>query len=212
MKFRRDLIIVALVTFCLTATVFMVVPTRSADDPNWNPWADLQDDGTVDIYDAITLANAFGSSGDTPKNVNVTNWPTQLPAPNYRIDHYNLNISWNSGYGSTGFEGYLDGYSRMSYQITVYYWWPNSSGTVSFWAPSIYVMIKPIGGGTHGGMESLNSSVLVFALGTPYQGFSLDTATMIETKAPHYTLFINCNSTISTGWMLADVFVYLRNE
>ena len=75
MKIRRDLIVVALATFCLTATMFMVVTSRSADDPNWNPWADLQDDGTVDIYDAITLANAYGSSGDTTKNVNVTNWP-----------------------------------------------------------------------------------------------------------------------------------------
>jgi hypothetical protein len=75
MKFRRDLIIVALTTFCLTSTLFMVATTRSADSPNWDPWADIKEDGTVDIYDAITLANAYGSSGETPKNVNVTNWP-----------------------------------------------------------------------------------------------------------------------------------------
>ncbi len=75
MKFRRDLIIVALTTFCLTATLFMIVPTRSADDTNWDPWADIREDGIVDIYDAIMLSNAFGSSGTTPRNVNVMNWP-----------------------------------------------------------------------------------------------------------------------------------------
>lgn len=39
---RKDLIIAVLATFCLTASVFMVFPTRSADDPNWDPWADIK--------------------------------------------------------------------------------------------------------------------------------------------------------------------------
>ena len=103
MKFRRDLIIVALATFCLTSTLFMTLTSRSADSPNWDPWADLKEDGTVDIYDAITLANAYGSSGDTTKNVNVTNWPDLL---NVTISNYcdglilgrkALNVSLGSG-------------------------------------------------------------------------------------------------------------------
>jgi hypothetical protein len=92
MKIRKDLIVVALATFCLTATLFMVVTTKSADSPNWDPWADIKEDGTVDIYDAITLANAFGSSGTTPKDVNVTNWPLSS-----RTIHIleNYPLTWN---------------------------------------------------------------------------------------------------------------------
>jgi hypothetical protein len=92
MKTRRDLIVIALATFCLTATVFMVFPTRSADDPNWDPWADIKEDGTIDIFDAIKLSNAFDSSGDTTKNVNVTNWPSSL-----NIGIQALNVSLGSG-------------------------------------------------------------------------------------------------------------------
>jgi hypothetical protein len=33
----------------------------------YDPWVDLNDDETIDIYDAITLANAFETSG-TPIN------------------------------------------------------------------------------------------------------------------------------------------------
>jgi hypothetical protein len=71
---KKDLLVVALATFCLTTTISMIVPIKS-DDPNWDPWADIREDGIVDIYDAITLANAYGTSGTTPRNVNVMNWP-----------------------------------------------------------------------------------------------------------------------------------------
>ena len=106
MKIRKDLIVVALATFCLTATLFMVVLTRSADDPNWDPWVDIKEDGTVDIYDAITLANAYGTSGDTTKNVTVTNWPPRF-----------LNVTLADNLvieGSYEFEADVAGYSRVT--------------------------------------------------------------------------------------------------
>jgi len=106
MKFRRDLIIVALATFCLTSTLFMVVTSRSADSPNWDPWADIKEDGTVDIYDAITLSNAFGSSGETPKNVSVTNWPSNTYPKDsiftwYSSQYIPPTASWGSDHFST---------------------------------------------------------------------------------------------------------------
>lgn len=108
MKFRRDLIIVALATFCLTSTLFMVVTSKSADSPNWNPWADINDDNNVDIYDAITLSNAFASSGNTSKNVNVTN-------PQGTMIETNLTIyADNYGYGNALTSNFsTEGYDRM---------------------------------------------------------------------------------------------------
>jgi hypothetical protein len=46
----------------------MMLSTRSNPDTRvYNPFLDLNEDGTVDIFDAIVLANGFGTSG-TPVN------------------------------------------------------------------------------------------------------------------------------------------------
>ena len=44
------------------------MPTRSTPESGkYDAWVDLNDDGSIDIFDAIILANAFGTSG-TPIN------------------------------------------------------------------------------------------------------------------------------------------------
>ncbi len=43
---NRHLIVAVLVTFCLTATLFMIQPTRSQSGTgDYDPWTDLNDDG-----------------------------------------------------------------------------------------------------------------------------------------------------------------------
>lgn len=65
---KKGLIIAILATFCLTSTLFMILPTKSNSGMGeYDPWVDLNDDGTIDIFDAITLAGAFETSG-TPIN------------------------------------------------------------------------------------------------------------------------------------------------
>jgi len=121
MKIRKDLVITVLVTFCLTATFFMTRASWSGGE--WDPWVDIKEDGTVDIYDAITLANAYGTSGDTTKNVTVTNWQPPYKVVNVVKD---LNITWSSTLGDSYSEdidvGTFEaaGYSRMRvyFQIT----------------------------------------------------------------------------------------------
>jgi hypothetical protein len=44
----------------------------------YDPWADINDDGIIDIFDLVNLANKYGTTGDPTKNVNVTNWPNVL--------------------------------------------------------------------------------------------------------------------------------------
>jgi len=41
----------------------------------YDPWLDYNEDGIVDVNDLHPLGQAYGSSGDPTKNVNVTNWP-----------------------------------------------------------------------------------------------------------------------------------------
>jgi hypothetical protein len=76
---KRDLVIVALATFCLTSTLFMILPSRSAEP--YNPWADVsgptmgEPDGTINMRDINYEILRFNTFGDTAKNVTVTNWP-----------------------------------------------------------------------------------------------------------------------------------------
>jgi hypothetical protein len=112
MKITKDLIIVALATFCLTSTLFMIASTRSQPG-QYDPWYDLDDDGKISILDAIDLSNVYGTSGDPTKNVNVTN-------PRVQVIEKDVNISVFGGHpfplgmgtGSTDpFE--TEGYDRM---------------------------------------------------------------------------------------------------
>jgi hypothetical protein len=68
---KKDTIIAVLATFCLTATLFMVSSSLGYD-----PWADINEDGRIDMRDIAYEASLFGSSGDPTKNVTVMNWPT----------------------------------------------------------------------------------------------------------------------------------------
>jgi hypothetical protein len=78
---KRDLIIAILATFCLTATLFLIMPTRGTETttstPNsYDPWADFYGKGKIDMLDIGYVASLFGTKGDPTRNVTVTNWPT----------------------------------------------------------------------------------------------------------------------------------------
>jgi hypothetical protein len=79
---KKDLIIAVLSTFCLTATLFVIMPTRSASTQDngleYDPWEDVNGDGKIDILDIVNLSNSYGATGNPTKNVNVTNWPEAL--------------------------------------------------------------------------------------------------------------------------------------
>jgi len=73
MVYRKGWIIAVLVTFCLAATLFAVVPTRSSG-ATYDPWSDINADGTVDILDIFSVARAFGASGDATKPVVIASY------------------------------------------------------------------------------------------------------------------------------------------
>ena len=68
---KRDLVIAVLATFCLTVTFFGVLSTSStptaSNSLEYYPWADFDDDGDIDLYDAVTLLTNYGAKG-TPIN------------------------------------------------------------------------------------------------------------------------------------------------
>lgn len=84
---KKNLIIALLSTFCLTSTLFIVIPAKSSTKGSSNslpydPWLDLNDDGIIDIYDITWLCAYYDISG-TPINktellLNVNDTYTEL--------------------------------------------------------------------------------------------------------------------------------------
>lgn len=72
MVIKKDLIIAVLATFCLTVTIFMIMPIKSAYDP----WLDYNHDGKIDMKDIGAMAKSFGLSGDPTVNVTVVPCPS----------------------------------------------------------------------------------------------------------------------------------------
>lgn len=62
MKIGRNVIVTAMITFCFTATLFMMIPLEAANQP-YNPWADINDDGKIGLVDLVMLANSYGTNG-----------------------------------------------------------------------------------------------------------------------------------------------------
>jgi hypothetical protein len=100
---KKDLIIAVLSTFCLTSTLFLVIPTRSSSNSfPYDPWVDLNGDGKIDIYDITWAAELYDTSGDPTRNVNVTNWPSWWPSGipqkgnhTERITVFSINTDWS---------------------------------------------------------------------------------------------------------------------
>jgi len=63
MVIKKDLIIAVLSTFWLTATLFMIMPTRSSSSRVYDPWIDINDDGKIDMMDIGYVCLAYGTNG-----------------------------------------------------------------------------------------------------------------------------------------------------
>jgi hypothetical protein len=59
--------IAILATLCLTLALLVPMETRSqSGEPEYDMWADINDDGIVDIFDLVRVALAFGGEGLPP--------------------------------------------------------------------------------------------------------------------------------------------------
>jgi len=74
---RKNLVITILLSAFLLALVCPM--TRSQTSIEYDPWADINDDGKIDMRDIAYIARLFGTAGDPTKPVYVTNWPQDRP-------------------------------------------------------------------------------------------------------------------------------------
>jgi hypothetical protein len=71
MKIGRNMIVAIIITFCFTATLFMIVPIKSTASSTYNPWADINDDGKIGLEDLTLLAKSYGATGTPIQEANI---------------------------------------------------------------------------------------------------------------------------------------------
>lgn len=69
--------VLAFATIILVSLFFVnaTTSTTTLDLGVYDPWCDQDSDGDIDIYDIVTAAVAFDTTGDPTKTVYVQNWP-----------------------------------------------------------------------------------------------------------------------------------------
>jgi len=192
---KKDLIIAVLVTFCLTVTIFMIMPIKSANNA-YDPMLDYYHTGTIGLPDLVKLANSYGTTGDPTMPVNVTNWDQ-----GYSVEAANnpTNLSTLEDFGPF----YVGGYSHFVILINAY------SG------PALYNPIENITLSTISwrlANESRpafldNPNIVVW--NANITNFQIPT---FETKAPYLTFELSLTPFGSLIWIYFDLYLYLRND
>jgi len=119
---KKDLAIVVLITFCVTATLFMIFPSHSLSDANsYDPLLDVNDDGVINILDIYKVARAFGTSG-TPINKTAlllgTNATADLPALYEAVKDSVVMIVGKTATGTVQGSGFVYNYSGTMVVLT----------------------------------------------------------------------------------------------
>lgn len=196
----------------LLAPMFLVSITASAP---YSPWVDLDADGDVDIFDVVTIAGSYGTTGDSTKPVYVTNFPLD--------EEGNLNVSMKCAtktivvvrdfyvsWPATGESIYwiepidVDGFSEMYVHLSIASW--QSNGEIRVYSYSVIDYIRHQMDLENG----MNSNLLAFS--SPYTGVNSTAAGRYYVSAPRAAFQITASTNCSNeaGWALLTVIVYLK--
>jgi hypothetical protein len=207
-------VVVVFAAFCLATALFMMGSIRSSPGVgDFNPWADMNDDGIVDIYDAILLSNSFGKSGPPLEKAGLlfdSGWIdlSAETSQSYTIAH-NLGMSsdemiiearsrmpsWNYTYGGASPEIAYSvvqtsdgGYAMAGYR--------GSSGVEDFWllktdSNGVEQWNKTYGGGS--------ADVARCVVQTSDGGYALAGVTW-SLATPPYMWLVKTNSTGDMEW------------
>lgn len=72
----KNLIAAVLLTFCITAVLFTIIPVNSTG--TYDPWVDTNHDGKINVLDLIKVAASLNSAGDPALNVTIARHATHL--------------------------------------------------------------------------------------------------------------------------------------
>jgi hypothetical protein len=211
---KKDLVIAVLATFCLTATIFMVIPTRSQNS-NYDPWLDTNDDGAINILDISASAKAFLSSGNPTKSVYVTNPSYDAESTWFNISWSNYTTIWGWTYTPASFDRFLGGFSKLFIHLYVFDISPKPLGEMNTtvyvsgiaWNSSVLLASYE-----HFDPNRCNATIFVSSqLSLYYRGCSAVGEFEIKAETIEWIAF-TLTSIMESGWLQLGICTYLRND
>jgi len=107
----------------------VLYPQITSSTSEYDPWLDINDDGKIRVDDILSVALAYGSDGDSTKNVTVTNFP-QVWEMKMVYSSLNLSLASNvliqAGQSKEytvdvqGYSHFTIGFDASPNQVTVY--------------------------------------------------------------------------------------------
>jgi hypothetical protein len=116
---KKSLAVGVVLGFLLGAFLFAAVPVVSQTGQfPYDPWADINDDGKIDIKDVSYSARLFGTAGDPAKTVIISRHDAYFEVTNFTVTSagYYFNVN------TTGF-AYLSLAVRVQGTATVNFCW-----------------------------------------------------------------------------------------
>jgi hypothetical protein len=207
---RKEVMIV-LVTFCLTATLFSIIPVGSQGVREYDPWYDINDDGKIDLKDYYGVGLKYATTGDPTKNVNVTNLvPYKL---NYEILYLGRrNVTGGSFVWIANYSG---GYSRIGFFAIAYEGAGASAGLLYSFNLSLvdwYWKLQQYDFDVVYERPSWSNR------GTLYEGAIMSEGASpltLVNQAPYFKVLLYLNTDYpqpGNVWVIFDFYAYMRNE
>jgi hypothetical protein len=196
---KKNLVIVVLLTFCLTAMLFYAMPALGVVRV-YNPVYDVGHYGRIDGRDIAAVASAFGTTGD----------PTVPVAPTYSLQMVTLTMSATGQSYSGSYPMFTgNGYSRMALWIIPV----SATPATGSWSITLYLNYITWEGAT----ETLSTSTLsvTFTITSGSIGsYTAPPPFITQTKAPDCNvMWTTLTSSGPPGWSITfDVYAYFRYE
>lgn len=127
MKVKQIALAAIVLSLMFMAPTFLVGLTVSdfthCEPTEYNPWADGDDDGDIDIFDVVYVATKYGENGCATKTLNITNWPAYFYPPypgEMNITNWPLDVNGNLKVSIT--DGLIGSSGTTAIEITALDW------------------------------------------------------------------------------------------
>ena len=127
MLLKKHLIVIVLAVFCLAAALFAVMPINSQGAGEYDPWLDVNDDGSIEMRDISSVARAYGTMGTAiNKTELLLQLQTRISSLEARVDlveallasAHVYNVTHDTGVVTTTSTDFVD-VQGMSVEISV---------------------------------------------------------------------------------------------
>ncbi len=96
---KKHFIVSVLIILCIVIAVYPYITssqTQTGDEPEYDPWCDINDDGKINIYDVVKVCARYGAKGTPIIKASITNDTGWLDITDKAGQYFNITHNLNS--------------------------------------------------------------------------------------------------------------------